>query len=345
MGTKLNELISGKPMTIESLRGKTLIVDSFNILYQFLTTIRQPDGTPLKTSIGVITSHLVGLFNRTTKLMLSGIKLAFVFDGEAPKLKEFERNRRALGKQEALQLYEQAKLREDIDAMRKYAARTSQITEEMIESAKALLKALGLPVIQAPSEGEAQAAYMVKKDYGFAVVSEDTDALLFGVPRLIKGLSITRRRKERDKLSYQKTAIELIELENVLNSLGINLDQLIALAMLVGTDFNPGGIPGIGQKKALQWVKKYPEPETLFNLVNWSKYFSYDWREVFEIFKNTPHTDKFELKWGKPDKKQIFELLVNKFEFSEKSVNKKLEQLEKSFGSLEQKSLDNFFRK
>jgi len=268
-----------------------------------------------------------------------------VFDGEAPKLKEYERERRALGKLEAARLYEEAKLKEDVEAMRKYAARTSQLTSEMIEHAKEVLRALGIPIVQAPSEGEAQAAYMVEKGLGYAVVSEDTDSLLFGVPRLVKGLSITRKRKERDKLSYKKTEIELIELEQVLNELGINLDQLIALAMLVGTDFNPGGIPNIGQKRALMLVKQYPKLEELFRVVNWDNYFSYSWEEVFNIFKKTPHTDKFELKWRKPDRVALYNLLVDKFEFSQDKVNKKLEELEKVYGAMQQSSLDSFFRK
>ncbi|MBW2988332.1 flap endonuclease-1 [Candidatus Woesearchaeota archaeon] len=344
MGINLKDLVEGKPITIDELRGRVLIVDAFNILYQFLTTIRQPDGTPLKTSTGVITSHLVGLFNRTTKLMLSGIKLAFVFDGEPPKLKELERERRALGKIEAMRLYEEAKIREDVDAMRKYAARTSRLSAEMVEDAKQLLVALGVPVIQAPSEGEAQAAYMVSKGFGYGVVSEDNDCLLFGVPRLIKGLSITRRRKERDKLNYIKTEIELIELEHVLNTLGINQDQLIVLGMLIGTDFNPGGIPGIGPKRALQIVKTLgSEPKKIFEEVKWQDYFSFDWRDVFNIFKHSKHTDEFKLEWKAPDMAKVKELLVARFEFSESNVTKKLQQLEKYLGSAKQQSLGDFF--
>ena len=344
MGTKLKELVSPKPVSLESLSGKLLIVDAFNVLYQFLTTIRQPDGNPLKTSSGLITSHLLGLFNRTTKLTLAGIKLAFVFDGKPPELKQREREKRQHIKELAQEKYEIAKQAEDIDEMRKFAARTSRLDRQMIEDAKLMLRLLGIPIVQAPGEGEAQAAYMVANGQGYAVVSEDYDSLLFGVPRLIKGLSISRRRKQKDALAYTKTEIYMIELETFLNSLKLNQNQLIAMGMLIGTDFNRGGIKGIGPKKALKLVKTFGSDfNSLFAKAGWNTYFEYGWQEVFEIFKHMNHTEAYELKQQKPDSARLKELLVGRFEFSEASVSRRLEKLEKFVGPANQHSLGDYF--
>ena len=191
MGTNLRGLLVSKEVNIEELTDKVLVVDTYNILYQFLSSIRQSDGALLMDSKGDVTSHLTGLFNRATKLLSQGIKLAFVFDGKPPELKTKERDRRKSIKVEAEKRYEQAKAEEDVDAMKKYAARTSKLTKNMIEEAKLLVKALGCPVIQAPSEGEAQAAIIVNKGDAFAVASQDYDGLLYGSKRVLKNLKIS----------------------------------------------------------------------------------------------------------------------------------------------------------
>ncbi len=171
MGTNLKELLLIKEISFDDLKGKLLAVDSFNLLYQFLSTIRQRDGSLLKDSQGNITSHLTGLFNRTTKLMTLGIKLAFVFDGIPPKLKQKEREKRRTVKQAAMKLYEEAKVKKDIESMRKYASRTSILDKEMIKESKELISSLGFPVIQAPSEGEAQVAKIVNDKNAYAGIS------------------------------------------------------------------------------------------------------------------------------------------------------------------------------
>lgn len=326
MGVKLKDLAYAKPITIEQLRGKILIVDAMNVLYQFMASIRQPDGTPLKTSKGIITSHIMGLFSRTMKLMSNNIKLAFVFDGKAPLLKMQERARRQKVKIDAKQRYDDAKLREDYTEMKKFAARTSNINQDMVNDAKELLLALGIPVIQAPSEGEAQASFMIAKGEGYAIASEDYDTLLFGAPKLVKGLSISQRKKKKDVLGYKKTEIELIELDETLNRLGINQEKLIALGIIIGTDFNPGGIKGIGPVNALKIVKRCKDLNEIFKEVNWDFHFNYPWQDVFNIF-NKKEYNEYHLKWKPINEAELKDLLINKFEFSEKTIDKKLKNL------------------
>jgi flap endonuclease-1 len=344
MGINLKDIIIKKEVSFDDLKGKVLVIDSFNVLYQFLATIRQADGTPLMDSKGHITSHLNGLFYRTTKLLQYNIRPAFVFDGKSPALKHREKERRQQIKQEAKLKYEEAKEKEDIDAMKKYAQRTMTLNQEMVEQAKELIAALGLPVIQAPSEGEAQAAYIVKKGDAFAVVSQDYDSLLSGASRLIQNLTVSERKKLPGKLSFATIKPEIIELDENLNNLGINNDQLIALAMLVGTDYNPGGVKGIGPKNAIKLVKQYKKDfSSLFTSVKFEESCGIGWEEVYNTFKKMPVIDEYSLSFRNLDEEKIKKLLVDKFDFSEERVESQLEKLRKGLESKKQKGLKEWF--
>lgn len=340
MGVNIKDIVVKKEIRINDLQGKRLVVDSYNVLYQFLATIRQMDGTPLMDSKGQVTSHLVGLLHRTTRLMQKGIKLAFVFDGKPPALKSKERQRRFELKQQAQEKFEEAQRAGDVEDMKKYAMRTSRLTPEMVQEAKDLIAALGLPVIQAPSEGEAQAAYMVKKGDVSAEISQDYDCLLFGVPHLVQNLTISERKKMPNKLSFEIVKPVQIDLEKNLKIWGISQKQLIAVGLLVGTDFNSGGIKGIGPKNALKLVKEHDEDfETLFTKVKWKEHFAYDWKEVFEIFSKLPTTDDYELKWKDVDRDHVFRILVDRHDFSRQRVEDVLEKLKKEQSTIAQKGL------
>jgi flap endonuclease-1 len=344
MGVNLKDLVIKKEISIPALSGKRLVIDGNNILYQFLSTIRQPDGTLLMDSHGSVTSHLNGLFHRTTKLMHYGIKPVFVFDGKPPELKRAESERRAGIKEEAKKLYDAAKESGDVDAMKKYGMRTSRLTREMIDEAVELISALGLPVIRAPSEGEAQAAYLVKKGDAYAEISQDYDCLLFGVPRMVQNLTISERKKKKDKLAYETVKPTIIELEPNLREMGVSQDQLIALGMLVGTDYNIGGIKGIGPKKAIELVKRHGEDfDALFSDVGWSGHFGYSWKEVFRLFKEMPVEADYRLKWSDVDYNGVSQLLCEKHDFSSMRVNETLDKLKKAQSENSQKGLGDFF--
>jgi len=330
MGTKINSLFKTKTISFDDLKNKTLIVDSYNQLYMFLSSIRQADGGLLKDSNGNVTSHLAGLFNRFTKLMKKGIKFVFVFDGKPPELKKKERMRRAEIKKSAELKYREAASRKDIAEMKKYAQMTTRLTKEMVQEAKELIQALGMPIVQAESEGEAQASKIVHKGEGYAIMSQDADAFLFGAPLVVKNLSITGRRKKAGSYAYSEVLPELISLKENLEELEIDIDQLIVLAMLTGTDYNIGGIKGIGPKNALKLVKKHGKNfDELFNEAKWTEFFDYPWKEVFELFKNCPIREDYELKFGKINKEKVVEILVEKHEFSKERVEKTLKDLTK----------------
>ena len=340
MGVNLKELVVKKEIELGSLSGKILVIDAYNNLYQYLTTIRARDGALLMDSGGQVTSHLVGLFSRTANLMQRGMKLAFVFDGKPPELKREERARRRSLKEEAKEKYEEAKKKGDTEEMRKYAARFSRLTPQMVEEAKKLVEGMGLPLVQAPSEGDAQTAHMVKKNDAYACVSQDFDSLIHGAPRVVRNLSITGKRKKHGTITSETVKPELIILEENLKHMRITQDQLIGLAMLVGTDYNPGGIKGIGPKTALKLVRKHRSLEKVFEEAGWEG--EHSWKEIFDVIKNMPVTDKYELKWNRPDKKKVSELLCGKHDFSRERVEKTMDALLKNESQRKQQSLGSF---
>ena len=342
MGLSIRDIIPRKEIKIEDLKGKTVAVDAFNTLYQFLSTVRQPDGTPLMDSKKRITSHLSGLFYRNVNLLSEGIKLVYVFDGKPPELKWKTHERRSGVRDVAKGKYEEAKSEEDIEGMRRYASQLVRLNDEMISESKELLEAMGIAVVQAPGEGEAEASYLARlRNKAYAVVSQDYDSLLFGAPILIQNLTLARKKKIVS--GWIEIFPEMIELDRVLNLLEINLDQLICLGILVGTDYNPKGIPRIGQKKALQLVKQYRQPVLIFKAVeeqilSLSEEDRFDWQEIFQLF-HKPDVKDAEFKFKKIDEEKIKKILVEKHEFSLDRVEKQLEKLRDAKQKQKQKTL------
>ncbi|MEM2933006.1 MAG: flap endonuclease-1 [Candidatus Pacearchaeota archaeon] len=341
MGLQISEIVPRKAIQFSDLKGKVIAVDASNIIYQFLSTIRQPDGTPLKDKQGRITSHLSGLFYRNINLLQEGLKLVYVFDGEMPELKKKTIEKRLEAKAQAQEKYEQALSEEDLEAMRKYSQQLTHLTPEIKQESIELLEAMGIQCIQAPGEAEAQAAYMAKKQLAWASASQDYDSLAFGTPRLIQNLTLARKRKTLTGFVY--ISPELIELEQVLNSLQINLDQLICLAILCGTDYNPGGIKGIGPKKGLEIVRKYKEPYLIFKSVEdkikkqEEEGKGFNWQEIFPLFKQ-PNVKDIEIKFPKLNESKIKEILLE-HDFSEERINSALNKLKEAKEQQKQKTL------
>ena len=344
MGLNIRDIIPRKEIEISDLKGKTVCVDAFNILYQFLSTIRQVDGTPLMDNQKRVTSHLSGIFYRNINLLSEGIRLVYVFDGKPPELKAKTHINREAGRDVAKERYEQAKQEEDLSGMRRYGSQLIRLEDEMIEESKELLEAMGIAVIQAPGEGEAEAAYLSRRKEVYAAISQDYDSLLFGAKALIQNLTMARKR--RTLSGWIEIKPEIIELHRVLNLLEINLDQLICLGILVGTDYNPKGIPGIGQKRALDIVKRYKQPVLIFKsveeqILNLSDEDRFNWQEIFALF-HRPNIIDAEFKFGKINEAKIKEILVERHDFSEERVEKQLDKLRDITEKNKQKGLDNW---
>lgn len=343
MGINISEIIPKEELEISDLKGKVVAIDAFNTLYQFLTTIRQPDGTPLQDSSGNVTSHISGLFYRNINLLMEGIKPVYVFDGEPPELKHKELERRREAKEAARDKYEKATEKGDEKSMRKYSAQTVKINDKIIQESKELLSAMGIPVIQAKSEGEAEAAYLAKTSNVWAAASQDFDSLLYGTPYLVRNLTLARRRRTSAGI-YVEVKPELIEFEKVISKLQIELDQLICLGILVGTDYNPGGVKGIGQKTALEIVQKYKYPVEIFEHIERSdKYFlDFDWQAIFKHFHDYHSPNHPNIEFKKVNEAAVKKFLLDR-EFSENRIDSGLEKLRKVEEEKKQKGLGEFF--
>lgn len=253
MGIDLGDVVIKHPTQLAAYANKRVAFDAWNILYQFLSNIRQPDGTPLKDREGRVTSHLAGTLYRTANLVEGGMRPVFVFDGEPHFLKRETLAARSQRRAQAEVDYAAAVEAGDDEKAFSKAQQTSKMTSDMAEEAKRLLRALGIPVVEAPHDGEAQAAWMCAEGQVDAVCSQDFDCLLFGAPRLLRNATSTGRRKLPGKQVWVDVVPEEIRLDESLQKLGLRREQLIDVALLVGTDFHPG-IKGIGAKKAITLI-------------------------------------------------------------------------------------------
>lgn len=318
MGTKLSDIVPRKVLDFDQLKDKRIAIDASNALYQFISSIRQSDGSPLTNKKGKVTSHLQGLFARTANLLQKGIKPCFVMDGKPPEMKLQERLRR---KGIKLQAEEKLKTAETAQEKLKYAKMTSRLTPKMVKEAKQLVEALGLPVIQAPQEADAQGAYMVQQKDCFAFASSDFDCLLHACPVMIPNLTLAQRR--RTATGYVLIKPEIIFLKDVLKELDINQEQLIHIGILTGTDYNIGGIKGIGQKKALKLVKGTNDYKKMYKDLN----VDFDWKKIYKLFDKMKIDKKYKLEWREPDQDKLIKLLVNKHDFAQERVESTIRRI------------------
>jgi flap endonuclease-1 len=341
MGVDLTELVPRGQLDLDELPKETVAVDGNNALYQFLSTIRQPDGTPLMNSKGVITSHLQGLFYRTINLLELGLKCVYVFDGEILPLKRRELERRSERRRKAA---EEADIARELGLVKeayKKSVQASRLSRDMVEQAKLLLNYMGVPCVSAPYEGEAQAARIVLDSKAYAVASQDYDSLVFGAPRLLRNLAITGRRKLPNKEEYIEVKPELIHLDEVLSSLAIDRRKLVWLAVLVGTDYNPDGFPGIGPKTALKLVREHSSFQDIVSAKGLKVEF--DFEEVEQEFLN-PHVNaNYEIKWGRTSSEDIIRFLCEENDFSVARVKAALERLARVREGGFQQSLEKWF--
>jgi flap endonuclease-1 len=324
VGVLLTPIVIKDLLSLEDLRGRTLAVDGNGELYQFLALIRLRDGTPLMDSKGRITSHLSGLFYRVTRLIADyHIQLVFVMDGKPPSLKsaEIERRRGIKARYDA----EHAAALQAGDIAKAYskATMTSRLSRVMVDEAIALLRLMGIPVVQAPSEGEAQASHMCVTGSVWAAASKDYDCLLFGAPRILRFLTISGKEFLPSKSSFRPLTPELIDSAGMLEHYGITRAQLIDLAILVGTDFNEG-IKGIGPKKALKLVQDFGSIENM--PADIQETLGPTVQEIRDIFLRPTVHDDYDIRFTPPDIDGVVRFLCGEREFSRERVTAALER-------------------
>ncbi|MEM2123890.1 MAG: flap endonuclease-1 [Methanolinea sp.] len=333
MGVALRDIVADfkETVTWQDLAG-VAAVDAHNALYQFLSIIRQPDGTPLMDRNGRVTSHLSGILFRASNLLAKGIRTVWIYDGAPPPFKRETIEERRVARELAGERWKEALLRGDTEEAYRQARSSSRIDEEIIATSRELLSLLGLPWIQAPSEGEAQAAHMVARGAARYVVSQDYDTLLFGAPVLVRNLTVSGKRKVRGRTL--SVVPERLLLTEVLAGLGISRADLIRIGILVGTDFNEG-IKGVGAKTALRVVRNGE-----FEQVMRERQPGLDWEEIYRFFENPPVTDDYTLRWRPPDREGVLRMLCDRFDFSPERVEGALGEVKAATG---QKTLDSWF--
>ncbi|UCE11894.1 MAG: flap endonuclease-1 [Candidatus Thorarchaeota archaeon] len=344
LDSKLGAIMTANATSLEELSGRKIAVDAFNTLYQFLSTIHQPDGTPLMDSQKRVTSHLSGLFYRNAHLLEKGIKPVYVFDGESPKLKATEIERRRGVSEEEHKKWEKALEEGRIEDARSAAQTSSRLTEEIVIESKELLTALGIPAIQAPSEGVALAAQMARERIVWASASQDSDSLLYNCPRMVRNLSISGRRRVSRSKTFKTIHPEIIELDLNLRLLEVTREQLVDIAILIGTDYNDK-IPGIGPKTALKLIRVHGTIEQVQTEKGIDIQFPY--QEVRDIFLNPPPAEVDPPIWSDPDIDELHRILCVNHDFSRERVDRTMEKLkdvtQKTRGDSRQSSLSDFF--
>jgi flap endonuclease-1 len=357
MGVDLGSLVSAQETSMQALKGRTIAVDAHNTLYQFVSIIRQPDGTPLKDHEGRVTSHLSGILHRGGNMVAAGLDPVFVFDGKPHELKSATVQERKARKEKAQQDYEEALAEGDMERARAKASQTSRLDKPMIEQAKRLILALGMGYVEAPEEGEAQAARMVREGQAYAVASQDFDALLFGAPRLVRNLTVTGRRKLPRKQVWVDVMPEELVLEDVEAQLGVSREALVDLALLLGTDYNPG-VKGVGPKKALALIQEHGDLEGIQRALQegsikpesaLARQLREGWEELGDLqemralFLSPGTTGDVEVLRGRLDSEQVVQVLVEEHAFQEGRVRSALERYESAKEAKKQRSLDTFF--
>jgi flap endonuclease-1 len=341
MGLDLKPLVKSSPIMISELSGKVIAIDAYNTIYQFLATIRGITGELLTNNNGEVTSHLSGLFYRNVNLLAEDIKLIYIFDGKPSPLKSKEIDRRRQVKQDALNKYQEAITAGRFEDARKYGQATSVLTDKMVEESKMILTLLGIPYIQASSEGEAAAAQLTQSNIAFACASQDYDSLLFGAKRLIRNLAISGKRKVPNRNVYVDIEPEIIEQQQLLNETGLNLEQLVDIGILIGTDFNPGGIPGIGPKTALKLVREHNKLEKIEKIE--ASLANIPYKEIREVFLKQEAPKINGIEFNEINSDALVNFLCTEKNFSVARVNTSLDKVKKSITNRNQ-SLEKWFK-
>jgi flap endonuclease-1 len=278
---------------------------------------------------------------RSTRLIHDyKIDLIFVFDGKPPELKQQEILKRRRLREKATREYEEALKAKNYATAFSKAVMTSRLTKPLIEDAKHLLTLLGIPYVQAPSEAEAQTAYMAMKDDVWAASSKDYDSLLFGAPKLLRYLTIYGREFLPSNGTSRALKPEIINLNELLSYHSITREQLIDMAILIGTDFNEG-VKGIGPKTALKIVKEYKKLENLPNDIQAK--IPNDYEEIRKIFLNPDTTSNYKLEYDELNEDALYQFLCDQRDFSRKNVETVVQRMKNFYRSRKRTSLEKWF--
>ncbi|KAM0843554.1 hypothetical protein ACQ4PT_022549 [Festuca glaucescens] len=322
----------------ESYFGRRIAVDASMVIYGFLIVVGRTGAEMLTNEAGDITSHVLGMFNRTIRLLEAGIKPVYVFDGKPPEMKGGELAKRYAKRADATEELSKAVETGDAEAIEKFSKRTVKVTKQHNEDCKRLLRLMGVPVVEAPCEAESQCAALAKNDKVYAVASEDMDSLTFGAPRFVRHLMDP---------SSKKIPVMEFEVSKILEELEFTMDQFIDLCILCGCDYCDS-IKGIGSVTALKLIREHGSIEGILENINKEKYhIPEDWpyKEARRLFKEPDVTlDIPELKWTAPDEEGLINFLVKESGFNQDRVTKAIEKIKSAKNKSSQGRLESFFK-
>ncbi|CAM9024792.1 unnamed protein product [Wickerhamomyces anomalus] len=311
-------------------------------LYQFLIAVRQQDGQQLTSEDGETTSHLMGMFYRTLRMIDYSIKPVYVFDGKPPILKGSELDKRLARRDEATKSADAIRETGTAEEIAKFERRTVRVTREQNEEAKKLLELMGIPYVNAPCEAEAQCAVLAKAGKVYAAASEDMDTLCYKTPFLLRHLTFSEQRKE---------PIQEIDIEKVLEGLDMDQKQFVDLCILLGCDYCDS-IKGVGPVTALKLIKEHGTIEGVIKHVESNPDSKYKVPEEWpyegarELFLNPDVLDPkdIELKWKEPNEEGLIKYMVVEKGFSEDRIRTGIKRLQKGLKTGTQGRLDGFFK-
>lgn len=321
--------------------GRKVAIDASMSIYSFLIAVRS-DGQQLMSETGETTSHLLGLFYRTLRMVDNGIKPLYVFDGAPPKLKSGELAKRFQRKTEAQAAAEEAKETGTAEDVEKFSRRTVRVTREHNAECQKLLKLMGIPYIVAPTEAEAQCAVLARAGKVYAAASEDMDTLTFNTPILLRHLTFSEQRKE---------PIQEIHLDRVLEGLEMEREQFIDLCILLGCDYLYP-IKGVGPSTALKLIREHKTLEGVVEHMKTNPKYTIpdDWpyqdaRLLFLEPDVRPATDpECDFKWEAPDVDGLIKYLVEEKNFGEDRVRSGAAKLQRNLKTAQQSRLEGFFK-
>lgn len=331
---------SMKEQKFESYFGRKIAIDASMSIYQFLIVVGRTGTEMLTNEAGEVTSHLQGMFSRTIRLLEAGLKPVYVFDGKPPDLKKQELAKRYSKRADATDDLNKAIETGNQEDIEKFSKRTVKVTKQHNDDCKKLLKLMGVPVIEAPSEAEAQCAALCKSDKVYAVASEDMDSLTFGAPRFLRHLMDP---------SSRKIPVMEFDVSKVLEELNLTMDQFIDLCILSGCDYCDS-IRGIGGQTALKLIRQHGSIENILENINKERYqIPDDWpyQEARRLFKEPSvlsDEEQLEIKWTAPDEEGLNNFLVNENGFNSDRVTKAVEKIKAAKNKSSQGRLESFFK-
>lgn len=342
MGCRITPLITPEKIGLAGIAGKTLAVDALNAVYQFLALVRTETGDFLRNSQGLITSHLVGLATRYSKLAAEHrCRFIFVFDGPPHPLKRRELERREKLREKAMEEYRRLLLAGDLRRAFSKAVVAVKVDRWIVESSRKLIELMGFPIIDAPFDAEAQAAYVVSKGDAWAVSSQDWDSLLYGAPRLVRYVTLTGFEWLPSKQTARKLEPELVELDKLLSVLGLTRRQLIEVAILSGTDYNEP-VRGVGPIRAYKLIKLYGSLSRLPQDIR--KRLPENYEEIVDLFLNPKVNYHYTIEFKEPKYSELYRFLVEENSFSHERAKVIVDRLRRAWelSTAPQSSLEKY---